>query len=289
MHETCNTIMDEAVAKREARRRRILENSERRLQRITGRNNQNEFEDGLNKVTDLSIQSNILDLQANGISLNKAFIQNENDKLYFQGNTIVKHRASTSNKSCFGLSNDDTLFALSNSYKCNDIINDKYDWTNEKSNVKHLSNHIENTEYLQEKSNTSYQLQPNIYNKYLLLSNLLSNYKSYVVLAVIVNILLMCKMDYLFGKGIIVPYFIVVLARLCTCANIQESSHGSLLIATLILCNIKPELTYRFTWVMRIFTTVITDLALYIFSFTLIYYAITHYLQEFYILIVSSM
>lgn len=36
--------MDETIAKREARRRRILENSGRRLQKITGLNNQNEFE-----------------------------------------------------------------------------------------------------------------------------------------------------------------------------------------------------------------------------------------------------
>lgn len=35
-------IMDETIAKREARRRRILENSERRLQKITGKNNGNE-------------------------------------------------------------------------------------------------------------------------------------------------------------------------------------------------------------------------------------------------------
>lgn len=37
-------IMDETIAKREARRKRILENSEHRLQKITGMNNQNEFE-----------------------------------------------------------------------------------------------------------------------------------------------------------------------------------------------------------------------------------------------------
>lgn len=36
--------MDETIAKREARRKRILENSEHRLQKITGMNNQNEFE-----------------------------------------------------------------------------------------------------------------------------------------------------------------------------------------------------------------------------------------------------
>ncbi|KAK2586897.1 hypothetical protein KPH14_009834 [Odynerus spinipes] len=226
--------MDETVAKREARRKRILENSERRLQRIVGKNNPNELEDVSNKITSLNVQSNTLELEANGISVNKAFIEDENDALYLQGDIIMEQRGNTSSKSYFGLNNEDTSSVLSNSYNCSDIINDKYGCTDKKSNMKHFGSH-ESTEYLQEKNISNYPLQTNICNRSSLSGILLSNHISYIVLAVIVNVLLMCNMDYLFGKGIIVPCFIMMLARLCICTSIQEPQHGSPLIAALIL------------------------------------------------------
>ncbi|XP_046830498.1 uncharacterized protein LOC124429361 [Vespa crabro] len=281
--------MDEMIAKREARRRRILENSERRLQKITDKSNQNEFEDISTKCTALNVYSNLLDLEVNGISVNKALIQDENDALYFQGDNITKNRDKTNIESYFGLNNEDTSFVLSNSYKCNDITNDKLDCTNNMSNLKHFGYHNENTDYIQEKHSTNDQIQHNVCNKSILSSNLLSNHISYIVLAAIVNILLLFKMDHLFGKYILIPYFIMMLGRLCARNNIQEPQHGSPLIATLILCNIKPVLTYRLTRAISIITSIITDLALYIFSFTLIYCAITYYLQDFNILIASSM
>ncbi|XP_047361143.1 uncharacterized protein LOC124953601 [Vespa velutina] len=281
--------MDEMIAKREARRRRILENSERRLQKITDKSNQNEFEDISTKCTTLNVYSNLLDLEVNGISVNKALIQDENDALYFQGDNVTKNRDKTNIESYFGLNNEDTSFVLSNSYKCNDITNDKLDCTNNMSNLKHFGYHNESTDYIQEKNSTNDQIQHNVCNKSILSSNLLSNHISYIVLAAIVNILLLFKMDHLFGKYILIPYFIMMLGRLCARNNIQEPQHGSPLIATLILCNIKPVLTYRLTRAISIITSIITDLALYIFSFTLIYCAITYYLQDFNILIASSM
>ncbi|KAL2718791.1 uncharacterized protein V1478_011210 [Vespula squamosa] len=284
--------MDEAIAKREARRRRILENSERRLQKISGKNNQNEFKDMSTKCTNLNIYSNVLDLEVNGISVNKALIQDENDALYFQGDNVIKNRDNrdkTDIGSYFGLNNEDTSFVLSNSYKCNDITNDKPDCTNNMSNLKHLDYHNESTDYIQEKNSTNYQIQHNVCNKSALSSNFLSHYISYIVLAAIVNILLLFKMDHLFGKYIVVPYFIMMLGHLCAHNNIQEAQQGSHFIATLILCNIKPAITYRLIRAISILIAMITDLALYIFSFTLIYCAITYYLQDFNILIASSM
>ncbi|KAL2737164.1 uncharacterized protein V1477_012120 [Vespula maculifrons] len=281
--------MDETIAKREARRRRILENSERRLQKITGKNNGNECKDTSTKCTALDVYANVLDLEVNGISVNKGLIQDKNDTLYFQGDNITKNKDKTNMESYFGLNNEDTSFVLSNSYKCNDITNDKLDCTNNISNLKHVGYHNESTDYIQEKNSTNYQIQHNVCNKSILSSNLLSNHISYIVLAAIVNILLLFKMDHLFGKYIVIPYFIMMLGRLCARNNIQEPQHGSPLIATLILCNIKPVLTYRLVRAISILTSIITDLALYIFSFTLIYCAITYYLQDFNILIASSM
>ncbi|XP_043677682.1 uncharacterized protein LOC122633636 [Vespula pensylvanica] len=280
--------MDETIAKREARRRRILENSERRLQKITGKNNGNECKDISTKCTALDVYANVLELEVNGISVNKGLIQDKNDTLYFQGDNITKNKDKTNIESYFGLNNEDS-FVLSNSYKCNDITNDKLDCTNNISNLKHVGYHNESTDYIQEKNSTNYQIQHNVCNKSILSSNLLCNHISYIVLAAIVNILLLFKMDHLFGKYIIIPYFIMMLGRLCARNNIQEPQHGSPLIAALILCNIKPVLTYRLTRAISILTSIITDLALYIFSFTLIYCAITYYLQDFNILIASSM
>ncbi|KAF7390265.1 hypothetical protein HZH68_012122 [Vespula germanica] len=281
--------MDETIAKREARRRRILENSERRLQKITGKTNRNECKDISTKCTTLDVYANVLDLEVNGISVNKGLIQDKNDTLYFRGDNITKNKDKTNIDSYFGLNNEDTSFVLSNSYKCNDITNDKLDCTNNISNLKHVGYHNESTDYIQEKNSTNYQIQHNVCNKNILFSNLLSNHISYIVLAAIVNILLLFKMDHLFGKYIVIPYLIMMLGRLYARNNIQEPQHGSPLIATLILCNIKPVLTYRLIRAISILTSIITDLALYIFSFTLIYCAITYYLQDFNILIASSM
>lgn len=201
--------------------------------------------------------------------------------------------------------------------------------------LKHLDYHNESTDYIQERNSTNYQIQRNVCNNNKLSYNLLSNNISYIVLAAIVNILLLFKMDHLFGKvlvlyintvyyiilyniklilsnilsfivrvnytyyeiiysitiifqNIVLPYFIMMLGRSCIRNDIQEPQ-GSPLIATLILCNIKPVVTYRLTRAISILTSTITDLALYIFSFTLIYCAITYYLQDFNILIASSM
>lgn len=274
-----NTIAD----KREARRRRILENSERRLQRITGKTSQNEFEDLSNKVT-TNIASDILDLEANGICINKPFLEDENDALCFEGDSVTQSRGNASINTCFNLSNEN-ISTSDNSYK----HNDKYGCTNKKSNVKYLASYNESTESRQEKNIKNYQSQPNVCNKGLLSCNLFYNRISYVILATIVNVLLMYKMDYIFGKNILLPYFVVMLTHLCIGANIQEPQHGNLLIATLILCSIKPVLTYRFTWAMSMFSSIITNLAIYIFSFTLIYCTITLHFQDCNILFGSNM
>ncbi|KAI4486571.1 hypothetical protein M0804_005941 [Polistes exclamans] len=277
--------MDVTIAKREARRRRILENSERRLQKITGKNEQNELEDMLTERNPSNIYSNELDLEVNGISVNKKPFEDKNDTLYFRGDNAVINRDKKIMESYFGL-ND----VLNNYYKCNDTANDQLDCTNNKSNLNHLDFCNESTEYMQEKNaEPNYQMQNNVCNKSILPYNLLSNHISYIVLAVIANILLLFKMDHLFGKYILIPCIIMMLGRLYTHTNIQEPQHGSPLIATLILCNIKPVLTYRISKALSILTLIITDLALYIFSFTLIYCGITYYLQDFNILIASVM
>ncbi|XP_015174285.1 PREDICTED: uncharacterized protein LOC107065272 [Polistes dominula] len=277
--------MDVTIAKREARKRRILENSERRLQKITGKNEPNEIEDLSSELNPSNVCSNTLDLEINGISVNKKPFGDKNDTLYFRGDIAVKIKDNNKTETYCGL-ND----ILNNFYNCNDETNDKLDCTNNKSNLNHLDFCNESTECMQEKNaEINYQMQINVSNKSILSYNLLSNRISYIVLAVITNILLFFKMDHLFGKYILIPYIIMMLGRLYILTNIQEPQHGSSLIATLILCNIKPVLTYRIAKALRILTLIITDLALYLFSFILIYCGITYFLNYLDNLFVSIM
>lgn len=47
------------------------------------------FSDTSTKCTALDVYANVLDLEVNGISVNKGLIQDKNDTLYFQGKVIL--------------------------------------------------------------------------------------------------------------------------------------------------------------------------------------------------------
>ncbi|PBC25195.1 uncharacterized protein LOC108004081 [Apis cerana] len=109
---------------------------------------------------------------------------------------------------------------------------------------------------------------------------LLTNRINYILLAVIVNILLILQLDHLFGKTITIPYFPIMLGRLYNYKNTREMQENNLLYTALILCNINPELTYRLKKLVTISRMILGDLALYIFSFTLIHYGFCYYLHN---------
>ncbi|XP_076473161.1 uncharacterized protein LOC117153787 isoform X2 [Bombus vancouverensis nearcticus] len=184
--------MEDINAKRNARRRRILENSEKRLLKITGRDNDNE-----SKVQSIHLGSFSQTFTAPDI---------QNETLYPSINSDISGIDSTSYE------------------------------------TKSLS------------------------------LPLLTNRINYILLAVIVNILLILQLDHLFGKAITIPYFLVMLGRLYNYKNTREMQENNLLYAALILCNVKPELTYQLKKLVTISHMIVGDLALYIFCFTLIYY-----------------
>ncbi|KOX67679.1 hypothetical protein WN51_08048 [Melipona quadrifasciata] len=180
--------MEDINAKRNARRKRILENSEKRLLKITGRDEDNESEGKYNSAEDT-----------------------ENESLHSNMNNKISQG-----------------------------IDDSSNW-----------NHGTKSSSLL----------------------LLINPVNYILLAFIVNILLVLQMDHLFAKKIAIPYFPIMLGRLYNYKNTKEmQENNNLLYAALILCNIKPELTYQLKKLITISHMIIGDLALYIFSFTLIYY-----------------
>ncbi|XP_017757330.1 PREDICTED: uncharacterized protein LOC108548749 [Eufriesea mexicana] len=111
-------------------------------------------------------------------------------------------------------------------------------------------------------------------------SLLLTNRINYILLAIIVNILLILQLDHLFGKTITIPYFPIMFGRLYNYKNTREMQENNLLYTALILCNIKPELTYQLKMLVTISHIILEDLALYIFSFTLIHYGFSYYLHN---------
>lgn len=68
-----------------------------------------------------------------------------------------------------------------------------------------------------------------------------------------------------------------MVGRLYSCTTLHEAQDGSLLVAALILCNVKPRLIYIFKVSLTLFTTILNDFGLYMFSFILMRYVIVRY------------
>jgi len=119
------------------------------------------------------------------------------------------------------------------------------------------------------------------------LCTLLFSRISLVLLAVIVNILLVLKLDILFGQAIIIPYLLLMLGRLYNCTTLHETQDGCLLVAALILCDVKPRLIHIFKVSLSLFTIILNDFGLYMFSFVLMRYVITRYSLLVAIIIIS--
>lgn len=215
--------MAETNARREARRRRILENSENRLRKIIARNNADEIDDDNPRMESNSFKT-------------ETYLEEYNIR---NGICNVEKEAELQDSTRF---NDD---------KHENFLND----TSDKSTC--LSEQISKPKFM--------------------LHRLLSNRINFILLAGIVNILLMLKLDNLFGQTIIIPYLLLMLGRLYNCKSLLETQDSNLLFAALILCNIKPKLIYRFKISFVLFTIILNDFGLYMFSFVLMRYAISCY------------
>lgn len=213
--------MADVNERREARRRRILENSGNRLRKITGRNDPDEIKDN-----SLEIRGDSFEAESN---LEQYNIRN--------GLCINEEAESQDHPR---ISNNEQESYLSD---------------NDKDTC--LSEPVSKTE--------------------LMLCAFLFNRISLILLAGIVNVLLVLKLDHLFGQAIIIPYLSLMLGRLYRCKQLQEVQNGSLLTAALILCNIKPKLIYRFKLSLTLFNLVLFDFCLYMFSFVLMRYVIISY------------
>ncbi|XP_012535045.1 uncharacterized protein LOC105835929 [Monomorium pharaonis] len=221
--------MAEINARREARRRRILENSESRLRRITGRDNPDEI-------------SGNIDSQ----------VKSDNPKEWnFQEDVRngICNIANNTKLQDYNITHENTKFDDEHESFLND--NDTSD----------------NDTFTSEQPSKSKSM----------LHTLLLNRINFVFLAGIVNILLVLNLDKLFGQTVIIPYLLLMVGRLYSCTTLYEARDGTLLIAALILCNVKPRLIHIFKVTYTLFTVILNDFGLYMFSFVLIRYAISYY------------
>ncbi|XP_011705197.1 PREDICTED: uncharacterized protein LOC105460443 [Wasmannia auropunctata] len=215
--------MAEINARREARRRRILENSESRLRRITGRVNPGEIEDNEPRVESDSL---------------KAESNFEEDNIR---NGVYNINSDTKLQDCARFDDRHESF-----------LNDTSD---------------KNTHSPEQESKSKFML-----------STLLLNRVTFILLAGIVNILLVLKLDNLFGQAVIIPCLLLIVGRLYRRMTLHEAQeHGNLLAAALVLCNVKPRLIYIFKVSYTLFTVVLNDFGLYMFSFVLMRYTIIRY------------
>ncbi|KAL6264390.1 hypothetical protein P5V15_004499 [Pogonomyrmex californicus] len=216
--------MSETNARREARRRRILENSESRLRRITGRIDPDEKTDNPRVETE-------------------TFYRNLKAESNFEKDNVRN-----------GICNINSNVELQDSTRSNDKYQDFLNNTNDKNT--YLPNQVSKS-------------------KFILCT--LFNRITFILLAGIVNILLVLKLDNLFGHAILIPFFLLMLGRLYSCTMLHEVQDGSLLVTALILCNVKPRLIYICKVSFALFTMILNDFGLYMFSFVLIRYVIIHY------------
>lgn len=76
-------------------------------------------------------------------------------------------------------------------------------------------------------------------------------------------------------QSLIVPYLIIAITRICFEYKAEQSQESSMLVAALILCNIKPEIVHTLKKVLKLFNTFSQGFALYVTSFTIINWMIS--------------
>ncbi|XP_043476726.1 uncharacterized protein LOC122507850 [Leptopilina heterotoma] len=204
--------MADVAAKREARRRKILENSQNRLEKITGR------------VCDSP-------LERNGLS--------ENRKGLFD------FLADGTTQDDGGL--DNRLYPR-------------------------VQGDFENSDNPRD----SPPLSENS-----LIYKLLFGKLSYPLLALIVNILFVLKLEDYFGQTIYVPYFALIVVHIIYHQRWSKLQGSNMLVAVLLLCNMNPKVINRLIKIITILKLIFQGLSLYVLSYSIMRWIISFVWNEF--------
>ncbi|KAJ8679433.1 hypothetical protein QAD02_015220 [Eretmocerus hayati] len=240
--------MSDIAAKREARRRRILENSENRLQKITGRSSENSEKEIANKILNpASYSCNLKDdhsseVQAIPAEDCKTSTRQDNrpDNKYSQ--PFLYHQQNDQMDAHTAYSRQDKSFSR----------NGETFISSETSPLK-----------------DSGSVATKHHSHALSLYKLLNGPSTSILLAAVVNILLLTNVDLSSSKGILVPWILIAITRWCFIDDIQEAQGRSIFVAALILCNIKPNILHKLETIFLFTNTISKDFALYITSFVL--------------------
>ncbi|XP_034952240.1 uncharacterized protein [Chelonus insularis] len=264
--------MADAAARREARRRRILENSEYRLQKISGVSS---LEKPLEKKEIVLPKQNthsVLSNQSiNGIVPRESLVNSEWDEDPLQ----LENQIDTD----LLLSESENLNSLSS--KSNSIHDNV---VNENGNIqghRHRNlptathDYTENS-FFSTEENTQ-KLNKTEEPKQSKIHTFFTNQLVYTILAIIINLMMIFQLDNIYGKSIITPFFMVFFTRLYFIGVVPQSSKGNMLFAALVLCNIQPSILHTFQKVFNTINLFIRDLSLYIFSFVIIFNIITRH------------
>ncbi|KAK0159916.1 hypothetical protein PV328_007377 [Microctonus aethiopoides] len=264
--------MADIAARREARRRKILENSESRLLRISGQitkdDNTNNHETKCHKS---NLTSSFTNINTNEIPSSESLVNSSWDDPLDFDNEITEANLRTN------VGTKKRNFTKEFVYNDNGIIHGQ-----------HQTNYKTAEIY----NDTRYSKQNNVSlngndekNELSILTKILVNRSVYILLAAILNLMLILRAEHLFGTSIIVPFLLICLSRLWIIRRLNynelKSTTNSMIFAALILCNVRPKIIYALKKLFNIVNQLINDLAIFIFSFVLIYYIISQYWIDF--------
>ncbi|XP_015122482.1 uncharacterized protein LOC107044921 [Diachasma alloeum] len=256
--------MADAAARREARKRRILENSEERLQKITGQTSADKFPEDASKPLQKSSPPSTF----------KEAIPNES--------VIDSWNIHSEFQDEFPSTSQQDLFTTNPLSPPN---------VPRRRNLGYTPNgdpqgQAHKDDFIPDHQNSFFSCaeNPSMEAEKWKDSNLISFLASrwvYVALAVVVNIMIVLRTEHLFGTSIIVPFLVILITRMFFCPNPLQSQNGSMLFAALILCNIRPEIIHRLKTSSRLCFVVLKEFSFYLFSFVIIYYFCTSYWHDF--------
>ncbi|KAG8035867.1 hypothetical protein G9C98_002993 [Cotesia typhae] len=216
--------MAEAAARREARRRRILENSESRFQKISGRDTSDDI--------------------GNGIS----------QECFAEPAEIILPNFSNRDNSDF----------------VRPVSRPTRNYPSDPVNPEELANLLRGAV-----GSTEPPKKPS------LLNNFFFNRFIYAVLALIINLLIILKIDNPVGKSVITPFLLLLLPRVYILTSQENSPRENMMYAVLMLCNIRPSLISKLKNFYKIWSLIVYDLNVYIFSFVMFYFTITRHFVDY--------
>ncbi|XP_032675123.1 uncharacterized protein LOC116845963 [Odontomachus brunneus] len=270
--------MDDINIKREARIRRILENSDSRLRMITSRCNQDEAKNTMNEMN------------AKREARKRKILENSENRLHKIG---ARYDLDETKEDKSFVESDNSKLSLEECTIRNGICNlenyknpQYYTGFNEDKHEKFHTRFNENRYYDgQDKkllSNTSdghiYASEEVSFDRKSISYTYLSHHINIIMLAVIVNILLVLKLDDWFGKTVLIPYLLLMMVgRWYNIEKLRDAKGSNFMnvVRTVIFLKIKSNSTDKLETLFILCKVIINDFCLYIFSFVLMRYVHT--------------